>query len=208
MHYYSLNIPTWALHTSHLTIEEECVYFRLLNYYYDTEKPLPKDLTPVVKRMRLRGHEDTVKEILEDFFTLDADGYHNHRADIEIAEYHKKADTARANGKKGGRPKNRDSKTQPVNLANPAETGLKANHKLRTNNHKQITKFIRPKPNEVEEYAQQIGFSLDGNHFCDYYEARGWKLSTGPMKDWKACVRTWKRNRKEDKEFKPREIII
>ena len=67
--------------------------------------------------------------------------------------------------------------------------------------------FSRPKPSEVEDYAQQIGFSLDGNHFCDYYEARGWQLNTGPMKDWKAAVRTWKRNRKEE-EFKPREIII
>jgi len=28
------------------------------------------------------------------------------------------------------------------------------------------------------------------------------------MKSWKAAVRTWKRNRREDKEFKPREIII
>lgn len=208
MHYYSFNIPTWALHTSHLTVEEECVYFRLLNYYYDTEKPLPKDLAPVVKRMRLRGHEEAVKEILQDFFTLEADGYHNHRADIEIAEYHRKAETARANGKKGGRPKNSGSKTQSVNLANPEETGLKANHKLRTNNHKQITNFKRPTPLEVKEYAESLGFSLDGDYFCDYYEARGWKLAQGQMKCWKAAVRTWKRNNNKNSKLEIPENII
>ena len=53
----------------------------------------------------------------------------------------------------------------------------------------------RPKdPREVSEYAKGLGFDLDGQYFFDYQEARGWALKTGPIKDWRAVVRTWKKN--------------
>jgi len=53
--------------------------------------------------------------------------------------------------------------------------------------------FRPPTPIEVGEYAESIDFTLDGSVFCDYYESQGWKKNNGqPVKDWKACVRTWK----------------
>lgn len=55
--------------------------------------------------------------------------------------------------------------------------------------------FQKPTPQEVNEYAVRIDFVLDGEAFCDYYEARGWQYKKGqPMKDWKAAVRTWRKN--------------
>jgi hypothetical protein len=54
--------------------------------------------------------------------------------------------------------------------------------------------FIIPTASEVSSYGKEIGFQIDGEYFCDHYEARGWKLTSGMMKDWKATVRTWKRN--------------
>ncbi|MFA5321984.1 MAG: hypothetical protein WC373_04865 [Smithella sp.] len=56
------------------------------------------------------------------------------------------------------------------------------------------TKFSKPLPSEVSEYAKSIGFNLDGQKFCDYYEAKGWVIGKSPMKSWKAAVRTWKSN--------------
>lgn len=54
---------------------------------------------------------------------------------------------------------------------------------------------IPPTAKDVQEYAAELGFVLDGEGFCDYYEARGWKFKGGqPMKNWKATVRTWKKN--------------
>ena len=41
MHYYKFNISDWKASTSHLTPEEEGIYFRLINHYYDTESPIP-----------------------------------------------------------------------------------------------------------------------------------------------------------------------
>ena len=63
-------------------------------------------------------------------------------------------------------------------------------NKLYTDNKK----FVKPTPKEVNDYAKEIDFKLDGDYFCDWNEARGWLVSKNPMKDWKAAIRTWKRN--------------
>ena len=54
-------------------------------------------------------------------------------------------------------------------------------------------KFQKPMPKEVTEYADSIDFALDGEAFCDFYESKGWKIGSAPMKNWQAAVRTWKR---------------
>lgn len=58
------------------------------------------------------------------------------------------------------------------------------------------TRFKKPTSAEVEAYAAEIGFKIDGKAFCDRYEAVGWVYGNArtPIKDWKAVVRTWKRN--------------
>lgn len=57
---------------------------------------------------------------------------------------------------------------------------------------------IPPTPEEVTEYAKGRDFELDGHRFCDYYEARGWKLSNGrKMVNWQAAVRTWQGNNQQ-----------
>ena len=71
------------------------------------------------------------------------------------------------------------------------ETGKKSLPNNNTNN-KNI--FIRPTADKINEYSKEIGFTLDASQFIDHYEARGWMIGKNPMKDWKAAVRTWKRN--------------
>jgi uncharacterized protein YdaU (DUF1376 family) len=140
MHYYQFNIGDFSLHTNHLTLEEEGVYRRLLDFYYDTELPIPIKTQSVIRRLRLGSYGETVALVLEEFFIKQEDGWHNLRADIEIADYHSKVETARANGKKGGRPKkNSGPKTQSVILANPNITQTKAKQELETVTNKQET---------------------------------------------------------------------
>ena len=143
MHYYQFDISAWAIHTSHLTIEEEGVYRRLLDYYYDTELPIPEETKSVIRRLRLVNHEDIVASILAEFFDLEDDGWHNHRADLVINDYRKKSEKARENGKKGGRPKqNQGLETELVILANPEEATSQANYKLLTKNYELETNNI------------------------------------------------------------------
>ncbi|MFI5420686.1 MAG: hypothetical protein ACHQ1H_06930 [Nitrososphaerales archaeon] len=52
--------------------------------------------------------------------------------------------------------------------------------------------FTKPSALEVTAYAKTIGFELDGQRFCDHYEANGWKVGRNPMRSWQAAVRTWK----------------
>ena len=74
---------------------------------------------------------------------------------------------------------------------NFTETGKKT---LPNNNTNNKNTFIRPTAEQITEYSKEIGFTLDGSQFIDHYEARGWLIGKNPMKDWKAAVRTWKRN--------------
>lgn len=63
--------------------------------------------------------------------------------------------------------------------------------------------FKPPTPEEVTEYAKSIKFALDGQKFCDWYEARNWMLGKTKMKSWKAAVRTWKRGDEEKAAAQP-----
>ena len=139
MHYYKFNIPDWHLATSHLSLEEEAVYFRLLNYYYDTERAISLETQTVIRRLRLETHSVMVGLMLEEFFNLQHDGWHHTRCDSEIEKYHSKAEVNKKVGKLGGRPKkikdleNNPQKTQTVSKNNPQET-LTTNYKLLTTN--------------------------------------------------------------------------
>lgn len=174
MHYYQFNIKCFAMATRHLTLEEEGVYRRLLDFYYDTELPIPEETQSVIRRLMLGSYVDTVGLILGEFFTLEADGWHNYRADIEINEYQKRQSTARSNGRKGGRPpKPKGLETQSVNLANPKETGLKANKEQVTSNHKQVTSN-----NEQEILCNQSNVDfIDCLTHLKHVTGRGFKVS-------------------------------
>jgi uncharacterized protein YdaU (DUF1376 family) len=139
MHYYKFNIADWHLATSHLALEEEAVYFKLINFYYDTELPIPKETQSVIRRLRLIGNTAIVKQVLQEFFVLEDDGWHHKRCDDEILKYQSKAEINREVGKLGGRPKKINNLENPqitdmVSENNPQIT-LTTNHKPRTTNH-------------------------------------------------------------------------
>ena len=64
-------------------------------------------------------------------------------------------------------------------------------------------KVIPPEKTWVAEYAKAIGMSLaEAGKYYDHHQGRGWKLKTGKMVDWQACMRTWKANIDEG-QFQP-----
>lgn len=64
-------------------------------------------------------------------------------------------------------------------------------------------RFVQPEPVAVTAYAASLGYKLDGEAFCDYYESKGWLVGKSPMKCWQAAVRTWKRNATSAQLFNP-----
>ena len=56
-------------------------------------------------------------------------------------------------------------------------------------------KFAPPSLEEVEAYCKERGNTVDAAQFIDFYASKGWLVGKVTMKDWKAVVRTWERNR-------------
>jgi uncharacterized protein YdaU (DUF1376 family) len=185
MHYYKFNINDWQASVRHLTPEQEGVYFRLINYYYDTEKPLPLDMEPVLRRLMLETHWVIVQEILAEFFIETSKGYQKEKCDGLIKEYKKMANKNKKNGVLGGRPRKNaaSKKTQSVTTGNPLATQSKPtgnpNHKPLTTNHKPLTtnQIIsepkaqsRPKPKFDAAEVDFIG--LNRNSWLEWIEYR------------------------------------
>lgn len=54
-------------------------------------------------------------------------------------------------------------------------------------------RFVKPTLEEVTAYCKERKNNVDPQRFIDFYESKGWKVGNQPMKDWKACVRTWEK---------------
>jgi len=138
MHYYTFNIGDYRKDTGHLTTLEHGIYRQLLDWYYLDELPIPKETQTVIRRLRLVSDSDTqsLQNVLNDFFVLRDDGYHQSHCDGVIHKYHGMAKKNKANGKLGGRPK----KTQSVILDNPDQSESKGNQEPITKNQQPTTK--------------------------------------------------------------------
>lgn len=64
---------------------------------------------------------------------------------------------------------------------------------------KKSKRFTPPTVEEVRAYCEERHNGIDAQAFVDHYAASGWMRGKTPIKDWKACVRTWERNRQEVK---------
>ena len=142
MHYYQFHIGDYRAATAHLSNEEDLAYRRLLDMYYDTESRIPGDTQWVSRRIRM-DHE-TVVTVLFDMFEQDENGFWKHpRVEKEIAKYKALEARNKANGSKGGRPKNPDKPSGLPVESHTEPTGKATNnHKPRTNN--QIKKEAQP----------------------------------------------------------------
>ncbi len=60
--------------------------------------------------------------------------------------------------------------------------------------------FRTPTPAEVQNYCNERKNNISGSEFCDFYESKGWVVGKSKMKDWKAAVRTWEKNRQTNEQ--------
>lgn len=172
MNHYPRHIGDWIRDTAHLSEVEECIYSRCLDQYYSREKPLPADPASVCRLVRASSKEarKAVETVLNEFFSEQADGWHQKRCDEELQTYRERVEKARENGKKGGRkpgqkpPEENPQRTDPVipGLAksNPNGTdeltGIEANHKPVTNSQEGIDKSI---PSDGGEHSSPAGLA-------------------------------------------------
>lgn len=60
------------------------------------------------------------------------------------------------------------------------------------------SRMKRPTVEDVQEYISLNNYAVNAERFVDYYESNGWKVGRNPMKDWKACVRTWHKKEQDN----------
>ncbi len=162
------------------------IYWRIIELLHESGGWYPKDYERIAFVMRWQA--ESIKEVIEDFslFKFKENSFTSERVLRNIKNREEKSKQARINAFKryGG---NADADQAQNRRTAKKERKGKEKKEYRGN-------FKKPLPGEVTEYGKTIDFHVDGEKFCDYYESRGWKIKGSAIKDWKACVRTWKKN--------------
>lgn len=101
MHWYPRFMNDYAHDTEHLSLAENGAYDRFLTYYYQKLKPLPLDETVIFRICRAFTSEeqDAARSVLSQFFTREPDGWHQKRADVEVAKLKQKSQTNSKNAR-------------------------------------------------------------------------------------------------------------
>ena len=64
------------------------------------------------------------------------------------------------------------------------------------------SQFKKPEVQEVYNYMKEYGTmnpDHEANAFHNFYSSKGWKVGKNTMKDWKAAVRNWSKDKRKNK---------
>lgn len=128
MHFYGFNIARYQKKAGHLSPLEDAAYRRMLDVYYDTERPLQGDVAAIARRIRMRDHVGDVEAVLREFFDETAKGWRNQTCEEELAAYRRACRRNRENGKLGGRPKGSRSHPNGNPLGSDPDAGRSLRH--------------------------------------------------------------------------------
>ena len=120
------------------------------------------------------------------------------KRDIDMAA--ERNEICRQNGLRGGRPKSKENQTEP-NETKENQTEAEKKRKETKGNEKERKdsggRFTPPTIEDVRAYCLERRNNVNPERFIDFYASKGWKVGNQPMKDWRACVRTWEQRDRE-----------
>lgn len=166
MNHYPRHIGDWMVATAHLSMEEECVYLRMVDAYYAREAPLPLDVSAVCRLVRAAGSKAAavVRSVLAEFFAEAPDGWHQKRCDEEIVAYREKCAKAVRSASSRWSPINanamRTHMPSDMRTHMPTQCEGNANHEPRTKNQDK-PKTLKPMSDSPEKPAPSDVISLD-----------------------------------------------
>ena len=170
MNHYPHHIGDFNSATRHLTRVERSLYRDLIDLYYDTEKPLMADFGKLARRIVCDESDvPALREVLNEFFVLEDDGYHNERCDAEIAKYHGLLERASRAGKASAQQR-ANGKATPVER--PLDSGT-TNQEPRTKNH------ISPKTTSLKIVHAERPPDIPERLWGDYLSIR--KAKNAPL---------------------------
>jgi uncharacterized protein YdaU (DUF1376 family) len=194
--------------TSHLTTTEHGAYFLLLMFAWCHNGFVPES------RRQCRGIAKLSEEewknsapVIMAFFEKTEKGYRQNRLSLELERAKSMINNRSFIGKLGAKKRwqrqcldnavgNGKTMQQSQSQSEPPSQSQSEKVKIVAPNRK---KFVAPNYDEVLIYMQEKAVQNpqeEARAFIDHHQARGW-IPAGQrtqMKDWKAAVRTWKRN--------------
>lgn len=217
MNFYKHHIGDYDADTSHLSWDEDMAYTRMIRTYYRREKPLPEDVKEVCRLVRATSSSQrkAVETVLQEFFTLESDGWHQKRCDGELSEATRKAELNRSVGKLGGRPRKSENPeiTQMVSEKKPTENqdgfdSVSRNNPSQTPDSRLQSIDARasrlpadwtPDQGEIDFCKSErpdLNPRAVAEQFRDYWVAQ--PGAKGRKLDWSATWRNWVRNQRGD----------
>lgn len=115
MNFYKRHIGDYIKKAGHLSLLEHGIYARLMDVYYTREAGIPEDKAARLISARSKDELQALARVLEEFFDLVDGVWVQNRCEEEIAAASAQADANRSNGKKGGRPKKKETQLEPTN---------------------------------------------------------------------------------------------
>lgn len=183
MNFYPRYPGDYAKKTARLTLAEHGAYALLLDELYSSEEPLPADTDELCRICRAisKAEREAVIRVVEKFFPQGPDGFRrNERAEEEITKARPKIDAAKANGKKGGRPKkepteepNREPTTKPNGFPENRENGNPAETQWQSSPHPEPDSSLRSEKTHTEFSADVGRVGSDAGEVCRAMKAQG-----------------------------------
>ncbi len=206
LNYYERHLGDYAKDTAHLSMLEHGAYGLLLDRYYGTEQGIPADQVHRIARARTKEERAAVDVVLSEFFKLKDGVWINGRAEEEINKIRNKIKAAQENGKRGGRPKSNQNKTEEkpsgFSVGYETETQQKAHQTPDTIHQTPLKAFSAkrkktslpdetvPKDSHIAK-AREHGLIMETEieAFRNYHKANG-----SLFMDWDAALHTWLQN--------------
>ena len=186
MNYYPHHIGDFNSATRNLSWTQKFAYRELIEFYYDSEKPIFNNLDDICFRVGAKTEEqkDAVNLVLKHFFREDGDYYYHDRCEAEILHYKSKRESQSKAGKASAAARKATKEQRTLNVRQPTN-----NHKPKTSNQ-----FKRP---TLQDCADHIAGKVNNpmstaEEFYNHFEASGWMVKGGvKMKSWRAALNGW-----------------
>jgi uncharacterized protein YdaU (DUF1376 family) len=198
MHFYPHHIGDFLKDTSSLTPEESYYYLRLIWLYYDTEKPLPDDITSLAFKIGARGKEDCVRSLIQIYFRYDSDlKSHTHqRIDAEIRKYQGKA----ASAKRANQIRWASEKDVKSDLKSDADQIPTKNQEPRTRESRATRLPADWEPSDkliefIKKERPDLNARTTVMRFMNYWHAKAGRDAT--KLDWDKTFMSWVLNEKQ-----------
>lgn len=203
MNYYEHHIGDYIKDTAHLSMVEEAAYRRMIDAYYTRESPLPVDKKACQRLARARSKDEctAVDVILDEYFVLREDGWHQKRCDEEIARFQEKSRKAKQSADarwakaacdddanalrtqcEGNATRARPSNQAPVTNTLPSEGSTPATKKANGKSPKRSLPAGFEISDRVRTWAEKKGFDRLEAHFESFI--RKCKAKDYQYADW------------------------